>query len=333
MRTSGLAKHFGDRVAVPAERQFAGFDAYRAAIDCLRPGDVAMLTAYAYCRPGQIEYAVSKGVNVFLEKSFAPIRPAAGGFWPRAKKRRSGTSRSPLGLQCRHSVARQALIEKVRAGELGDIALVRATRGWGEPFLDKPPADTDHVAWQIHNRVHFLWVSPGMLSEMLIHQIDECCWIKDGWPVSATGKGTPPNRPGNCSQNFNTYSIEYTFADGGKAVVENVNPFATFIHGSKRAAQFSGNVHAATVHIYKGKEMDKSQIDWAAAAEPRSPWQAEWKDLLEAIRNDRPYNEVERGIKANLATIMGRAAVHMGRTVTWDEVLQSTFAFSRSSTS
>ena len=163
---------------------------------------------------------------------------------------------------------------------------------------------------------------------MLIHQIDECCWIKDGWPVSATGQGTPPSRPGNCSQNFSTYAIEYTFADGGKAVVENVNPFATFIHGSKQAAQFSGNVHAATVHIYKGQELDKSQIVWAAGAEPCNPWQAEWRDLLEAIRNDRPYNEVERGIKANLATIMGRAAVHMGRTVTWDEVLQSTFAFS-----
>ena len=73
--------------------------------------------------------------------------------------------------------------------------------------------------------------------------------------------------------------------------------------------------------------MAKGQIDWAAPAEPRSPWQAEWKDLIEAIRQDRPYNEVERGIKANLAVITGRAAVHTGRTVTWDEVSKSTFAF------
>ena len=92
-------------------------------------------------------------------------------------------------------------------------------------------------------------------------------------------------------------------------------------------AQFSGNVHAATVHIYKSKEIAKGQIDWAAPAEPRSPWQAEWKDLLEAIRKDRPYNEAERGSKANLAVIMGRAAVHTGRAVTWDEVSKSTFAF------
>jgi hypothetical protein len=87
-------------------------------------------------------------------------------------------------------------------------------------------------------------------------------------------------------------------------------------------------VHAATVHIYKGKDIDNAQIDWAAPREPRGPWQAEWKDLLEAIRQDRPYNEAERAIKSNLAAIMGRAAAHMGRKITWQEMLDSSFAFS-----
>jgi predicted dehydrogenase len=323
-----LHKQFGDRVDVPADRRFVGFDAYRRAIDCLRPGDVAMLTAYAYCRPAQIEYAVQKGVNVFLEKTFAPDPAGCRRILAAGEQAKQRNIKIAMGLQCRHSVARQALIEKIRAGELGDIPLVRATRACGGNFLAKPPADADHVAWQIAHRMHFLWCTSGVLLEMLIHQIDECCWIKDGWPVSATGKGTMANRPDNCSQNLNDYAIEYTFADGGKAVVESVDPFATFIHGSKRAAQFSGNVHAATVHIYKGKEIDKAQIDWAAEREPRSPWQAEWKDFLEAIREDRPYNEAERGAYANLAAIMGRAAAHMGRTITWQEMVDSTFAFS-----
>jgi len=325
---AALHKPFSDRVDVPPERRFAGFDAYRHAIDCLRPGDVAMLTAYAYCRPAQIEYAVKKGVNVFMEKTFAPDPAGCRRILAAGEEAKKRNLKIAAGLQCRHSVARQALIEKLRAGDLGDIPLVRATRDCGTHFLAQPPAEADHVAWQIRNRVHFLWVSSGMLLELLIHQIDECCWIKDGWPVSATGKGNPPSRPGNCSQNINDYSIEYTFADGGKAVVEGVSPFATFIHGSKRAAQFSGDVHRATVHIYKGREIDDTQIDWAAEREPRSPWQAEWKNLLEAIREDRPHNEAERAIQANLAAIMGRAAAHMGRTITWQEMLASTFAFS-----
>ena len=322
-----LQKPFSDKVDVPSDRRFVGFDAYQHAIDSLRPGDVAMLTAYAYCRPVQLEYAVKKGVNVFMEKSFAPDPAGCRRVLAAGEEAKKKNLKIAAGLQCRHSVARQALIEKVRAGELGDISLVRATRGFGGNYLAAPPADIDHVAWQVRNRVHFLWASAGMLSEMLIHQIDECCWIMNGWPVSATGKGESSTRPNNCSQNVANYSIEYTFADGGKAMVESVAPFATFIHGSKRAAQFSGDVHRATVHTYKGKEIDKEQIDWAAKAEPCSPWQAEWEDLLKAIREDRPYNEAERAINANLATIMGRAAAHMGRTITWRELLDSRFAF------
>ena len=34
-----------------------------------------MLTAYAYCRPTHMEYAVKRGVNVFMEKSFAVDGP------------------------------------------------------------------------------------------------------------------------------------------------------------------------------------------------------------------------------------------------------------------
>jgi hypothetical protein len=42
-----------------------------SAIDLLRPGDVAMCTTRAYIRPLHVEYAVSKGINVFMEKPFA----------------------------------------------------------------------------------------------------------------------------------------------------------------------------------------------------------------------------------------------------------------------
>jgi predicted dehydrogenase len=322
-----LERHFGDRVDVPTDRHFVGFDAYRHAIDTLRPGDVAMVTAYAYCRPLHVEYAVKKGVNVFMEKSFAADPVSCQRIIAAGEEAKKKNVKIAAGLQCRHSVARQALIEKVRAGELGEITEVHATRGFGGNYLAKPPANTDHVAWQIRQRLFFLWASAGFLSEMLIHQIDECCWIKDAWPVSATATGVASNRPNNCSQNLNNYDIEYTFADGGKAIVQSVAPFATFIHGTKRNAQFSGNVHRATVHTYRGKKMTKDEIDWAADPEPCNPWQAEWADLLHAIREDKPYNEAERAIKANLATIMGRAAAHLDRKVTWDEVTSSDFTF------
>jgi hypothetical protein len=187
--------------------------------------------------------------------------------------------------------------------------------------------------WQIGRKGAFLWVTSGRMIEMLIHQIDECCWIKDAWPVAAHGLGGRAPRSTDCSQNLHTYAMEYTFADGTKALVnsrsirESYNDFATYLHGAKRAAQFSGNVHAATVHTYRGQRISSDQIDWKADKEPCSPWQAEWNVLLEKIRTDQPHNETKRAVYANVVAIMGRAAAHLNNNVTWDDVFNSRFQF------
>src|SRR5277367_5251227 len=38
-----LKEQLGDKVDVPEDQQFIGFDAYQKAMDCLRPGDVVIL--------------------------------------------------------------------------------------------------------------------------------------------------------------------------------------------------------------------------------------------------------------------------------------------------
>jgi hypothetical protein len=43
--------------------------------------------------------------------------------------------------------------------------------------------------------------------------------------------------------------------------------------------------------------------------------------LVEAIRNDKPYNEVPRGIAASVTTSMGRMAAHTGQEITYEEML------------
>jgi hypothetical protein len=56
---------------VPPDRQFIGLDGYKKAIDSLDKGDVVLLTTPPAFRPIHLDYAVQKGVNVFMEKSFA----------------------------------------------------------------------------------------------------------------------------------------------------------------------------------------------------------------------------------------------------------------------
>ncbi len=329
-----LSNPFGDRMDVPKERQFVGFDAYKKAIDCLGPGDVAMLTNYSGFRPTQFEYAVEKGVNVFMEKSFAPDAPGLRRLIRVAEEAEKKNLKVLAGLQCRHSVNRQELIKRFRDGEIGDIQLIRGYRMHNVGMMGKKPADYDELLWQIRNFIRFFWVSGGLYAEMDIHQIDEICWIKGEHPVTAHGIGGRIANSPDHSQNFDSMSIEWTFADGTKALFgmrwlggHCHSEFATYAHGTKCAAQFSGQTHVGTARIFKDQRIEKDNIVWEAPDEQFNPWDAEWNTLLDAIRNDKKQNDAKRAAYSNIADLMGRAACHSGKIITWDEMMSSNFQF------
>lgn len=330
---AALYDKFQQRIDVPSERQFIGFDAFKKAIDTLRPGsgDIALLTGYAGFRPRQLEYAVERGVNVFMEKSFAtdPVgvrRVIAAGELAEKKG-----VKIAAGLMCRHSPNREELIRRLRAGELGNLVYTQAYRMGPAGPLGPKPAEKSELEWQLRNFTKFFWVSGGLWSEMDIHQIDELCWLHNALPVSAHGVCGRAANSQDCSQNLDSFNVEWTFPDGTKAMhtvryLRNTqSEFATYVHGCKRAAQFSGNTHASTVEIYKDQRIARDNIAWQAPKEEHTVWQNQWNDFLEAIRTNKPFNEAKRAAQSNLAAIMGRAAMHMGRTVTWEEAMASNF--------
>ena len=330
----GISEQFADKVDVADDRKFLGFDAYRKAIDLLRPGDVALCTTRAYIRPVHVEYAVKKGINVFMEKPFSPDPGGLKRLLRAGEEAEKNNVKIAAGLQCRHSPARKALIDKIRDGAMGEIPLIRANRlggvGWLGPQGDK---SNDLMSQLQFGRIHLYWIGSGHFVDYLIHQIDECCWIKDTWPVSAIGMGGRAPDSTDCGQNIDIYSIEYTFADGTKAFCgfrrekQCRSDFATYIHGTKCAAQFSGNVHAATVNMFKDQRIGDQYIAWTPTPDAVSPWQYEWNDFIDAIRNDKPHNECKRAVYSDLTTLMGRAACHIGQEVTWDQMIQSDFQF------
>ena len=65
--------------------------------------------------------------------------------------------------------------------------------------------------------------------------------------------------------------------------------------------------------IWKSKENKDGSID--------DPFNNEWADLLEAIRNDKPFNEVPSGVMASVTTSLGRYAAHTAQEVTFEEFL------------
>ena len=328
-----LHEKFGDRAEVPEDQRFLGFDSYRKAIDCLRPGDVLIQATHSAFRAHHVKYAVEKGVHVFMEKSFAPDPGGTKEILRLGKEAEKKNLKIGCGLMCRHSSARQAMIQQIRDGAVGEVMMVRSYRMDAGLRLAPFRGNENELHWQIRHPYGLLWVSSGKIVDWMIHQIDECCWVKDAWPISAHGLGGRTPYTKDCSQNFHSYAVEYTFADGTKAMVNSRgmpdchNEFSTFVHGTKCAAMFSGNVHAPTAKIYTDQRTDDQSVTWKPEEETKSPYQEEWDVLLDAIRNDKPHNEAERAAFTNLVSLMGRAAVHTGQIVTLEEMMASDFKF------
>src|SRR5262249_53202320 len=201
--------------------KFIGFDAFQKAMDCLRKGDVAIFATPPAFRWVHFRYAIEKGLNVFMEKPVTVDGPSTRKMFALADESEKKGLKVGVGLMCRHCAARHELYMRIREGLIGDLLLLRAYRMAGVTAMEfsppKPPMGMSDLLYQVKRFHSFIWASGGCYSDFLIHNIDECCWMKDAWPVKAQGSGgRQHNREKSVDQNFDTYSIEYTFADGAK---------------------------------------------------------------------------------------------------------------------
>ena len=107
-----------------------------------------------------------------------------------------------------------------------------------------------------------------------------------------------------------------------------VAPVPRSCAGTKGSAVISTNMHTpAKCRIYKGHNFVKSDLVWAFPQPEPNPYQLEWDHLIDAIRQDRPFNEAKRVPEASLVQIMGRTASHTGQVVTWDQALNHDHEF------
>jgi predicted dehydrogenase len=332
-----LKKEFQGLVDVPADRQFVGFDGYKHAIDCLKPGDVAIMTTPPAFRWVFYKYAIEKGVNVFMEKPVTVDAPSCHKMFALNEEAKKKNLKVGVGLMCRHSIARKELGQRIKNGEMGDLIALRAYRMHGPVafFQSGPkPDNISELMYQVQRFHSFLWASGGCFSDFYIHNIDECCWMKDDWPVMAQASGGRHFRGDSIDQNFDNYSVEYTFKDGcklyfyGRCIPGCKDEFASYAHGSKGAALISANGHfPAHCTIHKGQNLDKNSVQWAFQGNEPDPYQLEWDALIKAIREDTPHNEVDRGVKASAVTSMGRMAAHTGQQVTMEDFLDCKHEF------
>ncbi len=334
----------GEKVAVPEENKFIGFDGYKKAMDLLSPGDVVILTTPLAFRWVHFGYAIQKKLNVFMEKPLTADGPSSKKMLKLAADASAANLKVGVGLMSRHSRPMAELQKRIQDGELGDLILLRGYRMHGpagSAFATKWPGHPSELLWQIRNFHSFLWASGGCYSDFYIHHIDHLCWMKNDWPVKAQavgGRHYKTNSAGEpcVDQNFDAYSVEYTFADGSKMYMDGRcmngcnDIYSSYAHGSKGMAVVShSNDCDPPSRIFKGQAAQRSNMLWESKPTPgqENPYDNEWNDLVDAIRNDKPYNEAERGVKASLTTSLGRMAAHTGQEISFDDMLNCPHEF------
>jgi predicted dehydrogenase len=342
-----LTQKFPDQVDVPEECKFIGFDGYRKAMDLLRPGDVVILATPPAFRWVQFGYAIEKGLHAFMEKPIAVDGPTTRKMLRLGEQAKTKNLKVGVGLMVRHCKGRQELFDRIQSGQIGEIVAMRGYRmGSGGGTAAPKPDGITELLYQIQRFHAFLWASGGVFSDYYIHQIDECSWMKDAWPVEAMAVGGRHYRGDSLDQNFDVYSVQYTYPDGTRLFFEGRNmpgvhtEFASYAHGTKGSAVISTRAHTpGQVRIYKGHRIPrvltpKDQVDmndrdlaWAFPQPETTPYQIEWDDLIEAIREDKPYNEVKRGAEASLVACMGRMAAHTGQIITYDQMMHCEHEF------
>jgi predicted dehydrogenase len=323
---SGIKPGHEKQIDVPPDRQFIGLDAFRKAIDSLDRGDVVLLATPPAFRHIHFAYAVEKGMNVFMEKSFAVDAPGIRRVLETGAAAEKKNLKVATGLMSRHYAPLEEAIQRIHDGQIGELITEWAYRMHGPVGFAPKPAGTSELAHQIANYSNFTWLNGSFMVDWMIHNIDVCCWAKNAWPVSVQGMGGRQVRQ-EPDQLFDHYAAEYIFADGTRLMAQARHMtncwdfFGDVLQGTQGCAVLGEG--QPNPRLFKGHQPASANVIWSYKGPACDHYQREHDLLFDAIRNDKPYNETERSAKSCLTAIMGRMACESGKQITWDEALAS----------
>src|SRR5260370_28321524 len=130
---------------VPEDRRFIAFYGYKEAMDCLKPGDVVILTTPPAFRWVHFTYAIEKGLNVFMEEPVTVDGPSSRRMLKLAQTSEDKNLKVGVGLMCRHCVVRQELFKRIKDGQIGDLTMLRAYRQDGPTAKENSQPKPDRI--------------------------------------------------------------------------------------------------------------------------------------------------------------------------------------------
>lgn len=319
---TNLSKQHPDRVDVPKERQFLGFDAYKKAIETC---DVAILATPPGFRPMMFEEAVRQGKHVFMEKPVASDAAGVRKVLKAAEEAKKKKLKVGVGLQRHHQKGYIETMKRLHDGAIGEIVSMRCYWNGQRPWqrkradLEKEFGKLTEMQYQLRNWYYFVWLCGDHIAEQHIHNLDVINWLKKGHPVKARGMGGREINLGGSDDGeiFDHFACQFEYEDNSICYSECRhqpgcwNSVSEFAQGTKGRAEINGyKIFGAEQWRYKS-EGDKD------------PYQQEHDTLFTAIRENKEHNEAVYGAESTMTAILGRMAAYSGKELEWDAALNS----------
>ena len=318
-----LKEKHGDKVDVPADRQFFGFDGYKQAIAL---ADVVILATPPGFRPAHFEEAIRQGKHVFMEKPVATDAPGVRRVLAAAEESKKKNLKVCVGLQRHYQQGYIETIKRLHDGAIGDIVAARAYWNGSTPWLKRRAAlekeagrKLTEMEYQMRNWYYFTWICGDHILEQHIHNIDVINWVMGGYPVRAQGQGGCEVRKGlDYGEIFDHHFVEFEYANGARLssqcrhIKDCWNSVTEHVVGTKGNATLSSFLIRA-----------KGEAEWAHREHDKDPYQVEHDVFFDAVRNNKPLNDAERGAKSTMTAILGRMATYSGQMIDWNEALAS----------
>ena len=317
----GLKSQHGEKVEVPKDRQFTGFDGYQKVLEC--DIDLVIMATPPGFRPLHFEAAVEANKHIFMEKPVAADAPGVRRVLAANAVAREKNLAVAVGLQRHHETAYRETIARLQDGAIGDINLTRVYWNGGGVWVRPRQKGQSELEYQMRNWYYFNWLCGDHIVEQHIHNLDVTNWLKDAYPVVAQGQGGRQVRTGiDHGEIYDHHFVEFTYADGSKMFsqcrhIRNCwNSVSEHAHGSRGTADISG----AKIFDGDGKRV------WAFGKGGRGGHQQEHHDLFAQLRRGELPNEGDYGAKSTMTAILGRLATYSGKSLRWDDAINSKIA-------
>jgi predicted dehydrogenase len=315
----GVTGNVRDRVQVPEENKFIGFDAFEKAIPL---ADVVILTTPPGFRPLHFEAAVQQGKHVFMEKPVATDPAGIKKVLAAAQLAKQKKLNVVVGLQRHYQNSYRALYEKYRKGLVGDF--VSAQAWWNNDGVwvnPRQPGQTE-MEHQMRNWYYFNWLCGDHIVEQHIHNIDVVNWFKGSYPVKAQGMGGREVRKGkDFGEIFDHHYVEFQYADGSILNSQCRHIKGTMSKVDEQIIGTKGTIYCGAMNMVNRKGSVIYQFD---KTKENNPYQTEHDELFAAIaKGEYKFWDAENGAYSTMTAILGRLATYSGKIVEWDKALNS----------